>query len=166
MHNKCITPTPLVNMVRRAGTAPGEESQIPLRQYGPSPFSRQSSNSAAVRTNRRACRRLQQSAPGRELAHQATDASAALLRPSSGQRHRGHSRRPPPPPPSTRRPVRPPTPWDGDLATYWSPTFAEPAWLAVDLGAFWDGYNEIHIQQLPGEPEQKIVWLELRMGPR
>jgi len=62
--------------------------------------------------------------------------------------------------------VRPPTPWDGDLATYWSPTFAEPAWLAVDLGAFWDGYNEIHIQQLPGEPEQKIVWLELRMGPR
>ena len=23
---------------------------------------------------------------------------------------------------------------DGDLATYWSSTFADPAWLAVDLG--------------------------------
>lgn len=29
-----------------------------------------------------------------------------------------------------------------------------------------DGYNEIHIKQLPGEPEQKIVWLELRIVPR
>jgi len=29
-----------------------------------------------------------------------------------------------------------------------------------------DGYNEIQIKQLPGEPEQKIVWVELRIVPR
>jgi len=29
-----------------------------------------------------------------------------------------------------------------------------------------DGYNEIQIKQLPGAPEQKIVWLELRFAPR
>lgn len=28
------------------------------------------------------------------------------------------------------------------------------------------GYNEIQIKQLPGEPEQKIVWVELRIAPR
>ncbi len=29
-----------------------------------------------------------------------------------------------------------------------------------------DGCNEIQIQQLPGEPEQKIVWVELRIVPQ
>lgn len=29
-----------------------------------------------------------------------------------------------------------------------------------------DGYNEIQIKQLPGEPEQKVVWVELRIVPR
>ena len=29
-----------------------------------------------------------------------------------------------------------------------------------------DGYNEIQIKQLPGEPQQKIVWMELRIVPR
>jgi len=29
-----------------------------------------------------------------------------------------------------------------------------------------DGYNEIRITQLPGAPEQKIVWVELRIAPR
>lgn len=29
-----------------------------------------------------------------------------------------------------------------------------------------DGYNEIQIQQLPGAPQQKIVWVELRIAPR
>jgi hypothetical protein len=29
-----------------------------------------------------------------------------------------------------------------------------------------DGYNEIQIKQLPGEPQQKIVWVELRIEPR
>ena len=29
-----------------------------------------------------------------------------------------------------------------------------------------DGYNEIQIKQLPGEPQQKIVWVELRIAPR
>jgi uncharacterized lipoprotein YddW (UPF0748 family) len=33
-------------------------------------------------------------------------------------------------------------------------------------GSFRDGYNEIHIRQLPGEPEQKIVWVEMRIVPR
>jgi hypothetical protein len=33
-------------------------------------------------------------------------------------------------------------------------------------GSVSDGYNEIHIRQLPGEPEQRIVWLELRIVPR
>jgi hypothetical protein len=28
------------------------------------------------------------------------------------------------------------------------------------------GYNEIQIKQLPGEPQQKIVWVELRIVPR
>jgi len=32
--------------------------------------------------------------------------------------------------------------------------------------AFRDGYNEIQIKQLPGEPEQKIVWVELRIQPK
>lgn len=32
-------------------------------------------------------------------------------------------------------------------------------------GSLRDGYNEIHIQQLPGEAQQKIVWLELRIVP-
>jgi hypothetical protein len=29
-----------------------------------------------------------------------------------------------------------------------------------------DGYNEIQIRQLPGGPEQKIAWLELRIAPQ
>lgn len=29
-----------------------------------------------------------------------------------------------------------------------------------------DGYNEIQIKQLPGEPQQKIVWVELRFVPQ
>ena len=29
-----------------------------------------------------------------------------------------------------------------------------------------DGYNEIQIKQLPGEPQQKIVWVEMRITPR
>lgn len=29
-----------------------------------------------------------------------------------------------------------------------------------------DGYNEIQIKQLPGEPQQEIVWVELRIVPR
>ncbi len=29
-----------------------------------------------------------------------------------------------------------------------------------------EGYNEIRILQLPGEPQQKIVWVELRIVPR
>jgi hypothetical protein len=29
-----------------------------------------------------------------------------------------------------------------------------------------DGYNEIQIKQLPGEPSRRIVWLELRIAPR
>lgn len=29
-----------------------------------------------------------------------------------------------------------------------------------------DGYNEIQIKQLPGEPQQKIVWVELRIVPQ
>ena len=33
-------------------------------------------------------------------------------------------------------------------------------------GSLRDGYNEIQIKQLPGEPEQKIVWVELRIAPR
>ena len=33
-------------------------------------------------------------------------------------------------------------------------------------GSVRDGYNEIHIRQLPGEPEQKIAWMELRIVPR
>ncbi|NOS71349.1 MAG: hypothetical protein HOP33_15625, partial [Verrucomicrobia bacterium] len=28
-----------------------------------------------------------------------------------------------------------------------------------------DGYNEIQIKQLPGESQQKVVWVELRMAP-
>ena len=34
------------------------------------------------------------------------------------------------------------------------------------LDSLRDGYNEIQIKQLPGEPEQKIVWVELRIVPR
>ena len=33
-------------------------------------------------------------------------------------------------------------------------------------GSLRNGYNEIQIKQLPGEPEQKIVWVELRIVPR
>jgi hypothetical protein len=33
-------------------------------------------------------------------------------------------------------------------------------------GSVRDGYNEIQIKQLPGEPQQKIVWLEMRIVPR
>jgi hypothetical protein len=29
-----------------------------------------------------------------------------------------------------------------------------------------DGYNEVQIKQVPGGPEQKIVWVELRIVPR
>ena len=29
-----------------------------------------------------------------------------------------------------------------------------------------DGYNDLHIRQLPGDPEQKIVWVELRIPNR
>ncbi|MHC1769149.1 MAG: hypothetical protein AB9869_33510 [Verrucomicrobiia bacterium] len=28
-----------------------------------------------------------------------------------------------------------------------------------------DGYNDVQIRQLPGEPEQKVVWVELRIQP-
>jgi hypothetical protein len=33
-------------------------------------------------------------------------------------------------------------------------------------GSVRDGYNELRVKQLPGEPEQKITWLELRIEPR
>jgi hypothetical protein len=33
-------------------------------------------------------------------------------------------------------------------------------------GSVRDGYNELRVKQLPGEPEQKITWLELRVEPR
>jgi hypothetical protein len=33
-------------------------------------------------------------------------------------------------------------------------------------GSVRDGYNELRIKQLPGEPQQKITWLELRIEPR
>ncbi len=33
-------------------------------------------------------------------------------------------------------------------------------------GSLRDGYNEVHLKQLPGEPQQKIVWVELRVVPR
>jgi len=33
-------------------------------------------------------------------------------------------------------------------------------------GSVHDGYNELRLKQLPGEPEQKITWLELRIEPR
>ena len=29
-----------------------------------------------------------------------------------------------------------------------------------------DGYNELHVRQLPGTPQQRITWLELRIEPR
>jgi hypothetical protein len=28
-----------------------------------------------------------------------------------------------------------------------------------------DGYNDLRIRQLSGEPEQKVVWIELRIQP-
>lgn len=28
-----------------------------------------------------------------------------------------------------------------------------------------EGYNDVHIRQLPGDPEQRIVWIELRIQP-
>jgi hypothetical protein len=33
-------------------------------------------------------------------------------------------------------------------------------------GSARDDYNEVRIRQLPGEPQQRITWLELRIEPR
>ena len=37
--------------------------------------------------------------------------------------------------------------------------------LICPLDALKDGYNEIHIQQHPEQPEQQIIWAEIRIEP-
>lgn len=51
-----------------------------------------------------------------------------------------------------------------DLSTLSGVTRA--ARFACPVKAFRDGYNEIQLRQLPGEPEQNIVWGELQIIPK